>query len=84
MGIASKRLVERASILGAAIRVAHTLSAAMPGIICATPVRQIGGTLALDIPKRYSALNGERLEHRFYTLARELDLTPDIRIGGSN
>lgn len=81
-GLADGRLLKRARILGAAIRAAHMISAAMPGIIGDTPVKYENGTLVLSVPKRHRALEGERLERRFAALAKQLGTDLEIRIGG--
>jgi exopolyphosphatase/guanosine-5'-triphosphate,3'-diphosphate pyrophosphatase len=80
--LADARSIKRAKILGAAIRAAHMISAAMPDIIGDTPVKYENGAIVLRIPKRHRALEGERLERRFAVLAKELGTTLDIRIGG--
>lgn len=77
------RTRSRARIIGLAVRAAHMLSAAMPGVIPHTPVFYEGGKLVLSIPDAFADLAGERLERRFSALARELDREPDIRIGGA-
>jgi len=82
MGLADERLLKRARILGASIRAAHMISAAMEGIICDTPVQYDNGALVLKLPKRYRSLDGERLERRFAILAKELDRKSEIRVGG--
>lgn len=74
------KMLARARIMGAAIRTAHMISAAMPGVIDKTPVFYEGKNLVLKIPKRFAALEGERLESRFSVLASELDRRPEIRI----
>lgn len=73
--------LRRARIMGAAIRTAHMVSAAMPGIISRTPVSYEGDTLVLHLPRQLEALAGERLDRRFSVLAAELEKTPEIRIG---
>lgn len=72
--------IERARILGAAIRAAHMLSAAMPGVIPHTPVSYEDDRLVLHLPRRFEVLGGERLEARFKRLARRLRRAPEIRI----
>jgi len=77
-----KNTLSRARIIGAAVRTAHMISAAMPGIIGNTPLSYDGGTLVLSLPKEFAVLEGERLDSRFGVLAKELGLKPEIRIGG--
>ena len=80
--LVDKRAMKRARIVAAAIRSAHMVSASMPGIIDDTPVTYDGKKLVLRLPKRFSDLNGERLQRRFAALADELDREPDIRAKG--
>ena len=80
--LVDERALKRARIIAAAIRAAHMISAAMPGIIDDTPVTYDGKKLVLRLPKRFSDLNGERLRRRFAALAGELDREPDIRAKG--
>ena len=71
----------RARIVGAAIRVANVLSASMAGVIPDTPVMREGDRLVLHLPGSLAVLDGERLDRRFAALAKELELTPEIRTG---
>jgi len=74
-------MLRRARIMGAAIRAAHMVSAAMPGIISRTPVFYEEDRLVLQLPREFEALAGERLDSRFGVLAAELERKPEIRIG---
>ena len=73
--------LKRARIMGAAIRTAHMISAAMPGIVSRTPVFHHKDKLVLELPEKFAALAGERLSRRFGVLAEELGKAPEIRIG---
>ena len=73
--------LSRARIIGAAIRAAHMISASMPGIIGKTPISYEGDRVVLQLPKKYCALEGERLDRRFAALAKELGFKPEIRLG---
>ncbi len=75
---ASKRLLRRARILGAAVRVAHMISIGMPRIIDETPVGYEKGRLVLRLPRAYATLDGERLRRRFKGLASELGVEGEI------
>lgn len=75
------RALQFARIIGAAIRAAHMLSAAMPGVLPHVPVTYEGAKLVLEVPGRFAALEGERLERRFAALAKLLGREPEIRIG---
>ncbi len=73
--------LSRARIIGAAARAADMISAAMPGVIAQAPVFYEGDKLVLRLPKKFAALEGERLDEKFAVLAGELDRTHEIRIG---
>ncbi len=68
--LASARMIDRARVLGGALRVAYLISAAMPGILPEVPLAVIRGQLVLSLKGRYSALGGERLYNRLRQLAR--------------
>jgi exopolyphosphatase/guanosine-5'-triphosphate,3'-diphosphate pyrophosphatase len=68
--LASARMLDRARILGAAMRVAYMVSASMPGVLPKTPLRVERGKLVLRLPGAQAALNGERVMNRMRTLAR--------------
>ena len=72
-GLVDDRTFRRARILGAAIRVAYVISAAMPGVINRTKFRDDGDNLILKLPKKHQALDGEQLRKRMRQLARLLD-----------
>lgn len=68
--LASTRMLDRARILGAAMRVAYMVSASTPGVLPKTPLRVEQGKLVLRLSGRNAALNGERVVNRMRTLAR--------------
>ncbi|MFM9973642.1 MAG: Ppx/GppA family phosphatase [Beijerinckiaceae bacterium] len=70
--LASTRLLERARLLGAAMRVAYILSASMPGVLPRMPLVCHGKDLILTLPPELAALNSERLVSRLKQLARLL------------
>ncbi len=78
--LVSKRALNRARIVGAAVRTAHMLSIGLPGVIDMTPLTFEGDRLVLAIPPAFAGLNGERLQRRFGVLATLLGKTPEIRI----
>jgi exopolyphosphatase / guanosine-5'-triphosphate,3'-diphosphate pyrophosphatase len=80
--LASSRLIERAKILGAAMRVAYILSAAMAGILPRTAFVIHGGKLRLHIPASLSALAGDRLNSRLRQLSRILGREMEVSISG--
>lgn len=79
---ASRRSLRRARVLGAAIRVAHMLSAGMPGIVYDIPLSYDGQSLVLSIPRAHASLDGERLRRRFSTLAELVMCKPEVRFTG--
>ena len=75
----SARLLQRAKIVGAAVRVAHMLSIGRPGIIEEVPLSYDKDKLMLRLPQSYAALDGERLQRRFATLAGLVGKSPEIK-----
>ncbi|HEY8565390.1 MAG TPA: exopolyphosphatase [Beijerinckiaceae bacterium] len=80
--IAGPRLVERARLLGALMRVAYPVSVAMEGVLPDAPLAARGGDLVLTLPRRMQALASERLLNRLRGLARLVTLEPRIVIAG--
>ncbi len=74
--LATTRMIERARILGAVMRVAYLVSSAMPGVLPHTPLRVERGKLKLRLKGRYAALAGERLYARVRQLARLIGREP--------
>ena len=77
-----KRSMDRARLIGAAVRAAHMLSIGLPGVIDMTPLSIEGDTLVLKIPEVFADLDGERLRRRFGVLAGQLEKKSEIRIRG--
>ncbi len=73
--LASARILDRARVLGAAMRVAFIVSAAMPDVLTRTPLLVKRGKLILDI-RAFPALNGDRLFSRLRQLARLIGREP--------
>jgi exopolyphosphatase/guanosine-5'-triphosphate,3'-diphosphate pyrophosphatase len=78
--LVNENTLSRARIIGAAVRTAHMISASMPGTISQTPIFYEGDKLVLELPKKYQALEGERLDGRFAALAKELGFKPEVRL----
>ncbi len=76
--LASTRLLDRARILGAAMRVAYILTASMPDVLPRAPLRREGKALVLTLPGDLAALASDRLSNRMKQLARLLALEPRI------
>ena len=76
----SPRLLERAKIIGAAVRAAHMLSIGRAGIIDEIPLNYEKDRLVIRVPRSYASLDGDRLKRRFATLAALLGKTADLRV----
>jgi exopolyphosphatase/guanosine-5'-triphosphate,3'-diphosphate pyrophosphatase len=76
----SLRQLERARILGAAMRVAYVISAAMPGVLPRAPMTLRGGKVTISLPQELAALNSERLQTRLKQFARLLGGDPEIGV----
>jgi exopolyphosphatase/guanosine-5'-triphosphate,3'-diphosphate pyrophosphatase len=74
--LATARMIDRARILGAVMRVAYLVSAAMPGVLPHTPLRVERGKLKLTVQGHHAALEGERLFARLRQLARLVGREP--------
>jgi exopolyphosphatase/guanosine-5'-triphosphate,3'-diphosphate pyrophosphatase len=79
--LASTRMIDRARVLGAALRLAYVVSAAMPGVLPYTPLAVERHRLALRLPGRYAALAGERVANRLRALARIIGRDPVTLLG---
>ena len=79
--LASTRLLERARILGAAMRVAYIISASMPGVLPRVPLRCEGKLLVITLPPTLAALSSDRLTNRMRQLARLLGREARIVFG---
>lgn len=80
--LASARSLDRARILGAAMRVAYIVSAAMPNVLPQTPlVCGRDGALVLTIPSDLRDLASDRLTGRLKQLARLIGREPQIVLG---
>jgi len=76
--LASARMIDRARILGALMRVAYLVSAAMPGILTRTPLRCEAGRVILDLPQDLAPLANERLMGRLKGLSRVIGRTAEF------
>jgi exopolyphosphatase/guanosine-5'-triphosphate,3'-diphosphate pyrophosphatase len=68
--LATTRALDRARVLGAAMRVAYILTAGQSGVLSKTPLQVKRGKLVLRLPGRYTRLAHERLFNRLRALAR--------------
>jgi exopolyphosphatase / guanosine-5'-triphosphate,3'-diphosphate pyrophosphatase len=78
--LVSARQLDRARILGAAMRVAYIVSAAMPGVLPRTPMRAEKGRVTLALPSDLAPLNSDRLQTRLRQFARLIGGDPEIRL----
>jgi exopolyphosphatase/guanosine-5'-triphosphate,3'-diphosphate pyrophosphatase len=74
--LASTRALDRARVLGAALRVAYLVSASMPGVLPRTPLTVERHRLVLRLQGECAALAGERLSSRLRQLARLIGREP--------
>lgn len=73
------RLLDRARILGAAMRVAYLVSAAMPGALPRAPISVEDRRLVLTLAGDLAGLAGERLANRLRTLGRLVGRDSELR-----
>ena len=78
--LATTRLIERARILGAAMRVAYLASAAMPGVLNRITLRCDHGKLVLNVPFHLRDISNERLYNRLRQLAKLTGREPSVAI----
>ncbi|HVX99904.1 MAG TPA: exopolyphosphatase [Pseudorhodoplanes sp.] len=76
--LASSRVLDRARVLGAAMRVAYMISASMPGVLPNAPLQVEKGKLVLRLKGRLAALAGERVSTRMRQLGRLIGREPEI------
>jgi len=74
--LASSRVLDRARVLGASLRVAFLVSAAMPGILPRAPMMVEHGKLVLELDAKLAPLAGERVFNRLKQLARLIGREP--------
>lgn len=71
-------LVERARILGAAMRVAYILSAAMADVLPRCPISVKKGVLTLSLPPELENLRCDRINNRLRQLGRTLGMQASV------
>jgi exopolyphosphatase/guanosine-5'-triphosphate,3'-diphosphate pyrophosphatase len=74
-------MIDRARVLGAALRLAYVISAAMPGVLPQTTLAVERHRLALRLPGEYAALGGERALTRLRALSRLIGRDPVMLMG---
>jgi exopolyphosphatase/guanosine-5'-triphosphate,3'-diphosphate pyrophosphatase len=68
--LVSSRLLDRARLLGAAMRVAYLVSAAMADVLPRTPMVCAKNKLVLTLPRDLADLASDRLTNRLKQLGR--------------
>ncbi|GGC69239.1 exopolyphosphatase [Chelatococcus reniformis] len=76
------RMLDRARILGAAMRVAYILSAAMPGVLPRVPLRAVQQRLTLRVPLDMADVSSDRIANRLRQLAKLVGREPSVVTGG--
>jgi exopolyphosphatase / guanosine-5'-triphosphate,3'-diphosphate pyrophosphatase len=76
--LATTRMLDRARVLGAAMRVAYILTAGQSGVLPKTPMQVKRGKLTLKLPGGYGELASDRLAGRLRQLARLIGREPFI------
>jgi exopolyphosphatase / guanosine-5'-triphosphate,3'-diphosphate pyrophosphatase len=76
--LASTRMLDRARVLGAAMRVAYIVTAGEGGVLPKTPLQVRRGKLILRLPGKYARLRSDRLFSRLRQLARLIGREPVI------
>ena len=79
--LATTRMLDRARVLGAVLRVAYLVSASMPGVLPKTPMVVERGRLVLRFDNGLKALAGERVFIRLRQLARLVGREPVMEAG---
>jgi exopolyphosphatase/guanosine-5'-triphosphate,3'-diphosphate pyrophosphatase len=68
--LATPHILDRARVLGAAMRVAYILTAGHDGVLPHTPMKVKRSRLTLHLPGKYAGLASDRLAGRLRSLAR--------------
>ena len=78
LGLEIRRRRRVGEPIGAALRVAHLISAGMPGVIGRTRIEVRDKALALVLPEDLAPLGGSRVARRLGQLAKLIGLEPAI------
>jgi exopolyphosphatase/guanosine-5'-triphosphate,3'-diphosphate pyrophosphatase len=79
--LATTRTLDRARVLGAALRVAYMTSASQPGVLPRTPLKVERHRLVLRLEGEMAALAGDRVASRLKQLARLVGREPVVVTG---
>lgn len=72
--------IEYAYRVGLAVRLAHTLSGGVPGILADCRLKTENGHLVLELPARHAALDGESVQRRVDVLAKAVGRSGIVRV----
>lgn len=76
--MATTRMLDRARVLGASMRVAYLVSASMPGVLPRAPLLVRDGRLELHLKGELAPLVGDRLNNRLKQLAKLIGREPVV------
>jgi exopolyphosphatase / guanosine-5'-triphosphate,3'-diphosphate pyrophosphatase len=79
--LVSSGMIDRARVLGAAMRVGYIVSAAVPGVLPHTPLIVEQGKLKLKFERSLSSFAGDRVFARLRQLARLIGREPAMVVG---
>ncbi len=79
-GLLKETVLARATMLGLALRLAHTLTGGAATLLQRTALRLGGSTLTLVLPEDASMLTGETVQRRLDALAKALNRVGEISI----
>lgn len=72
--------VDYALRVGLAIRLAHTLSGGVPGILSDCKLRPSGNGIVLELPAQHAVLDGEAVQRRVEALGKAMGRSVETRI----
>lgn len=78
--LAGTRLMERARLLAALMRVAYPISVGMEGVLPRAPLLARGNQAVLQLPRSMEALANERLIGRIRAVGKLLNMEPKVEI----
>ena len=73
-------MIERASVIGATLRIASVLAAGMHGVLPVTPLSMSKGKIVLTLPPAMADLASERVQSRLKGLGKLLGRDPSVAI----
>lgn len=74
--------LRRAAVLGAALRLAFTLSGGTPALLAGTALRRVGGELRLRLVEGTGVFAGESVQRRLDALASAIGLSATVEVAG--